>query len=298
MQKWSKMVGRSMAAAVILSAAAGAVAQQSLADKPDQIVTAITLPSDRRQLSFEQRGILREEAVKEGQVVKKGDKLMVQEDRAERATLEGMELEANSLLEIEYAEKDQAVQESKYKRIDAMFKQGAAPDTEVDEARLAAQRAATQVKMARQDKDKKKLEAKALAFRIENMTMLSPIDGVVERILNKVGETTNPEPDRPSIVVVQNDPLWVVMHLPTSQAARVKPDDQFMVRYEGTKRWSPAKVQFISPTADAKSFKRLVRLEIPNPEKVASGHEVQVKLPDHVAAAGAAEPGVASAGTR
>jgi hypothetical protein len=52
-------------------------------------------------------------------------------------------------------------------------------------------------------------------------------------------------------------------------------------------------VQFISPTADAKSFKRLVRLELPNPEKVAGGHEVSVKLPDRLAA-DAAAAGVAS----
>jgi multidrug resistance efflux pump len=154
----------------------------------------------------------------------------------------------------------------------------------VDEARLAVERAATQVKLAAQEKLQKKYEAQAKDFMVENMTLTSPIDGVVEKLVNRVGETTNPEPDHPAIIVVQNDPLWVVMYLPNRVVDHVKADDTFYVRYNDKQDWKPAKVQFISPVADAKSFRRLVRLEMPNKEMIAGGHEVSVKLPGRLAA--------------
>lgn len=285
------------AAALVLASAAGTFAQQqppSLADKPEAaVVTAFTQPSDRRQLAFEGRGILREEKVKEGEPVKKGQTLLVQDDRSDKAQWEALKLQGESNLAIEYAEKDLAVQESKLKRIEGMFQQNAAPESEVEEQRLAVQRASTQVKLAKQEKLQKKYEAEAKGFMVENMTLNSPIDGVVEKILNRVGETTNPEPDHPAIIVVQNDPLWVVMYLPNKQVDQIKADDLFHVRYDAKQEWKPAKVQFISPVADAKSFKRLVRLEMPNPEKVAGGHEVSVKLPERLSA-DAGGPGVAS----
>jgi RND family efflux transporter MFP subunit len=293
MQKWTRSLGRSAAVALVLASAAGAYAQQSLADKSDLIVTAITQPSDRRQLSFEMRGLLREEAVKEGETVKKGQVLMAQDDRSDKAQLEALKLQANSLLEIEYAQKDVLVKQSVVKRYEAMSKDNVAAASEMEEKQLDLTRAETQVKLAKQEKEQKKFEAAAKGFQVENMTLVSPIDGIVERILNHKGETTNPEPDHPSIVVVQINPLWVVMYLPNKQADQIKADDTFAVRYDDKQEWKQAKVQFISPTAEAKSFKRLVRLEVPNEEMVASGHEVSVKLPERLAAAA---PGVASAG--
>lgn len=299
MRNWTRTLAQSTAALVLASTAAGAFAQQqqqqpSLADdKPDLVVTAITQPSDRRELAFEARGILREEKVKEGQAVKKGQVLLVQDDRSDRAQWEALKLQGNSTLEVEYAEKDLAVKQSTLKRIEGMFKQNAAPQSEVDEARLAVERAATQVKLAQQEKLQKKYESQAKGYMVENMTLTSPIDGVVERIVNRVGETTNPEPDHPAIVVVQNDPLWVVMYLPNRVVDQVKPDDTFYVRYDDKQEWKPAKVQFISPVADAKSFRRLVRLEMPNKEMIAGGHEVSVKLPEHVAADVTGTPGIA-----
>lgn len=297
MRNWKQTLGRSTAMLVLASSAVAFAQQQpsspSLADKPEAVVTAITQPSDRRQLAFEGRGILREEKVKEGDVVKKGQTLLVQDDRSDKAQWEALKLQGDSNLQVEYAEKDLAVQESKLKRIEGMREQNAAPESEVEEQRLAMQRAATQVKLSKQDKLQKTYEAQAKGFQVGNMTLNSPIDGTVEKLINRVGETTNPEPDHPAIIVVQNDPLWVVMYLPNNQVDQIKPDDQFMVRYNDRQQWAPAKVQFISPVADAKSFKRLVRLEVPNPEKVAGGHEVSVKLPDRLATTADAAAGVA-----
>lgn len=296
MRNWSRCLVSSTAASLLLTGASLAQQQPSLADKSALVVTAITQPSDRRELSFEQRGIIWEEAVKEGDTVKKGQKLLIQDDRSDRAQWQSLKLQGDSMLEIEYAQKDQAVKESAQKRYEGMLAQNAAPISEVEEARLAAERAATQVKLARQEKEQKKFEAQAKQFLVENMTLTSPIDGVVEKLLNRVGETTNPEPDHPSIIVVQVDPLWVVMYLPNHEADQITAADAFSVRYGDKGDWKPAKVQFISPTAEAKSFKRLVRLEMPNPEHVASGHEVQVKLPEHVTAD--ADAGMASLGIR
>lgn len=292
--------GLAAAAIAVLAMASGGLAQSagsaSLSDgKSEVVISAYTQPSDRRQLSFAGRGIILDEKVKEGEAVKKGQVLIVQDDRMDRAQWESLKIQ-DSDLQTEYAKKDLAFKETKLKRVQQMFADKVATNLELEEAQLDVERAQTQVKLSGQDRLQKRFEAEAKGVQVQWMTLTSPIDGAVEKIINRVGEATSPEADHPSIIVVQNDPLWVVMNLQNKQADLIRPDDVFYVRYDEKQEWKPAKVQFISPTAQATSFKRLVRLELPNPEGVAGGHEIQVKLPEKLAAS--MNPGVASVGGR
>jgi HlyD family secretion protein len=265
----------------------------SLADKPGVVISAYTQPSDRRQLSFNGRGIILKEEVKEGDVVKKGQPLLRQDDRMDRAQWDALKIQ-DSELQVEYAKKDLGYKQVKLKRVQQMHADNVATQLELEEAQLDVDRAATQVQLAGQDRLQKRFEGQAKGVQVDWMTITSPIDGVVEKIVNRVGEATNPEPDRPSIIVVQNDPLWVIMNLPNKQVQQIKADDVFQVRNSDQDQWRDAKVQFISPTADPRSFKRLVRLEFANPEGVAGGQEIQVKLPEKLSAA--ANTGVATIG--
>ena len=68
-------------------------AQQAPAAPTDITVGGITKPSNHSKLNFPRFGQVLEMPVKEGDVVKKGDVLLSQDDRQERALLEGRRLE-------------------------------------------------------------------------------------------------------------------------------------------------------------------------------------------------------------
>src|SRR5690349_1530778 len=81
-----------------------AVAQQQpmAGNSSTGIITAVTEPSKRSQMNFPSMGIIKEVPVKEGQVVKKGDVLMIQDPDIEQAELERLKSEADSTARIAY----------------------------------------------------------------------------------------------------------------------------------------------------------------------------------------------------
>ena len=117
--------------------------------------------------------------------------------------------------------------------------------------------------------------------------LATPIDGIVQKMNLDVGEMVDPNKPDGVLVLVKNDPIWVEVHLPSVQAAKLKLGDQFDLKYEGEEQWLPekGKVNFLDPVVDAASDTRLVRLEVPNPQNRPAGLHVAVRLPEHVAAA-------------
>jgi multidrug efflux pump subunit AcrA (membrane-fusion protein) len=110
------------------------------------------------------------------------------------------------------------------------------------------------------------------------MKLESPINGIVEKL--DLGEGEVVDPNKPSCTVVQNDPLWVEVHLPSLQARKLALGDTLPVQHEGEQQWQSGKVIYLAPVADAASGTRMVRLELPNPTSRPSGLQVMVKLPE------------------
>ena len=85
--------------------------------------------------------------------------------------------------------------------------------------------------------------------------------------------------DKPAIILVKNDPCNVVINiLDSAQVAKIKMDEVFQVRYPG-EQWRDAKVVYIDPVAAQDAHTQQVKLELPNPEKRATGMQIEVKLP-------------------
>jgi hypothetical protein len=86
--------------------------------------------------------------------------------------------------------------------------------------------------------------------------------------------------------VGQWDPLWLEVHLPSSQAAQLKLNQELPVRYDGGE-WQQAKIIFFEKV-DAASDTEMVRLELANPNNAKQpGLHMQIKLPDSVSAVAA-----------
>ena len=230
--------------------------------------------------SFGAPGVVMDVKVVEGQMVKKGDILAIQDDRQDQAALESMQLEAKSTAKIDYSVTDRGVKAVQQTRKEKMVSEHVAATSELEEAKLAVNLADAQIELAKVEHRQKELDAKKEAVKIEQERIIAPFDGIVQKLNVEEGEMADPQNREGAITIVKNDPLWVEMHLPTQQALKLQPNQVLQVRYADKAEWQPAKVILLDPQADAASDTERVRLELSNPTQQVSGLQVQVKLPD------------------
>ena len=241
---------------------------------------SFTKPSEERDLDFSAPGLVAEVTVKEGQAVKAGQLLARQDVSVETANKRAYDIEAQSMVEEEYAKKDVELKKVKHEKTVKLFNSKNATELEVREAQLEVERANASVMMATQKREIAAAQAATEQAKIDLKQIKSPIDGLVERLDTHVGEVATNQADRPAFRVVRNDPLWVDAHLPAAAASRLKKDETVQVRYVAEDKWMDAKVLHLQPKVRPGSQTRMVRLELPNPEERPAGLEVYVKLPD------------------
>jgi RND family efflux transporter MFP subunit len=251
---------------------------------PDNVVHGYTSkPYALARPWVNQFGTVLERPVKVGQAVKKGDILLRQDDRQERAQLEALELEANSNVRVEAAEADLKLKAAQYKREQDLLKTNSTNPVAVEEAQSKWIYADAQLKIAKLEREVNLRKAEQQRVKVEQMTVKSPVDGYVEQIELEVGDMTDPQ--KPCITVVQNDPLKVEFFIPVPQAQKLKVGQELQVRYPGEEQWTAAKVAFKAPVAETASDTQKVGLEMANSQNRDAGLQVQVKLPDDVVAA-------------
>jgi multidrug efflux pump subunit AcrA (membrane-fusion protein) len=269
------------------------------ADSDDPtILTAHTEPSELRQLSFRDAGIVKQVAVKEGDAIKSGQLLVAQDDDIEAAELERLQNEANSSARQIYYELGRDVKLHTYER-KSKAPEGTFNISEIEEAKADYEQAVQQIEVNKLDQDGNKNKARQGQFKVNKMKLYGPFDGFVETIGIKEGEFATPDRDKPAIVVVKNDPCDVtIMKLLSSQVAKLKNGETMQVRYIGETEWRNATIVYISPVADGGSDNQIVRLELPNAENRATGLPIQVKLPAKLLENNGASGGVARTALR
>lgn len=247
-----------------------------------RIEPGFTLPYLEYNVCFPTMGVIKEVKVKDGDVVSKGQVLMVQKDDEEQAELKILEIDAKSDLPIKAAIAKRDVAKVEFDGKDRMKKAGNAfVDLEWARAKAELDVAELQVKQSEQELEQKQAKRDKQATRVANMSMRSPADGVVKQVVNQEG--SNVDPTRPSIVVVQNNPLLVQVSVPALASLQLKKGDKMKVSYD-KKEWKEASVSFLSPEADAGSGLRVVKLELPNPNGDPAGLQIFVELPEKLVA--------------
>ena len=122
------------------------------------------------------------------------------------------------------------------------------------------------------------LEVKIAEIRVDNMRLLSPIDGFVEKIDVEVGESVQALAD--AIRIVRIDPLWIDVHVPQDKAHTVKVGDTTIVKFpEPRAQSSSGKVIFVSRAADAASSTLRVRIEVANESNRPAGECAHIIFP-------------------
>jgi RND family efflux transporter MFP subunit len=256
-----------------LSAAAAKTAQAENEER------GITEPSEMSELAFALPGVVIDVPVKLGNVVKKGQLLAQQDESVEKAGLiVRLQEKQEALLQITAAEKEYATKKVVFERQDKLLKSNnLTSQTEWETAKLDMEIAKVRGDLAKETVKKTDAQIEEQQIRIDLKKLVAPYDGIVKKIDADRGETGDPQ--KPAMVVVSNNPLWVKIDMPSEKAKHLKLGQELEVRYDGEAQAAKAKVIFLDPVVDAASDTRIVRLEMQNEANRESGLQVLVKLP-------------------
>jgi len=263
----------------------------------------MTKPKQEPKLAFPGPGIVSKVLVEEGQEVKANEALAEQDSREEDAKLLSLQGELLSAkLQIDAADADlkqKAVALKRKLELYADLVVQGKTNLEIEEAQVAVVIGEIAVKFRTQEMEQKKLEIKAVDLKKEMKVLRSPLDGWVSKIDVKVGEGT--DLTKPAVQVIDHKTLYVEVDIPAAKCKKLQKDQTLQVVYyddymENTRQavWTPAKITFLTPYANAGSGTRKVRLVMENPTKREAGLSVYVQLPDN-APAGSAVPAAAAA---
>ncbi len=275
--------GRCGAGLVLLCA--GTVVAQG----DETLYPGFTKPSESRDVSFNGPGVVSEEPVKEGDVVTAGQLIAVQDCVLEEAAVKVAQVEANSDLQIIAAKADHDAKVVELKRKQEMRKDNVVGESELEEAKVNEVIAAIRIQLAEQEKQKAMAEVEQEQAKIKLKQLSSPVAGVVSKINTHVGEAASSDVSKPIMTIIQNDPLYVEVELPTGVVKNIHKQQMMDVRYASEDKWLEAQVIFVAPEADARSDRQKVRLQLANAAGRQSGLQVQVKTSDAVASVNSAE---------
>jgi len=263
---------------VLICALLAAAAPLAAQDK----IEAVTKPSQDMVLSFVRPGQVAEVLVKEGDAVKAGQVLMRQDDKAELANMAQLKAQAEDDLRIRAAEAQLEQKRVDLKKTEGAHKQGAATELEVDHAKLDVTIGELSLELTQFEQKQAKLKYEEMRLQIDRMHLVSPIDGVVERLLVEPGESV--EAAAKIAQIVQIDPLWIDVAAPLAIARTLKKgQSNAVVEFDGAdaaRRSSVnGKIIHIAAVADSASGTLTVRVECPNAARRPAGEHVYVSFP-------------------
>ena len=244
----------------------------------DTPFSAVSRPSDHRELAFPTRGRVAELMVKPGDTLKKGDAIMRLDDAAQRHTLELYKNQAADTSPTEAAENSLAFREEELKLTqDASAISGANP-RDLREAVHNRDQARIKLASVRVEHEAARIQVLRQQAECDQMLVTSPMDCVVLDVAKRPGEATDEQ--TPVCTVVTIDPLWLDVPVPTRVALAISLGQTARIAWEDLPGAEEVigKVIFISPVGHAGSREVQVRLQVPNPGHLPSGLHATVRF--------------------
>ena len=232
------------------------------------------MPSADVSASFTSQALVTVLKVKEGQIVKKGQLLAVQEKEAQEKELERLKKEASATALILKAKAEITYYTKEYKNLEEALKKGATSQKELNDAELALKKAELNLQEAEFNKQIAGLKIKELESKIKQFELRSPVDGLVETLSIEEGES--PKPGEEHIRIVSVKPMWVEVPVPRDIAVKLKNNEAAYVTFPGQAQRVTGKIIFISSVADTASDTVRVKIELANPAGRLVGERVKV----------------------
>lgn len=240
-------------------------------------VATITMPQADIFLGFVTGGLVGKVQVKEGDQVKKGDTLARLNDSVERLELARLSALADDSTRLRAAEADLAQKRADLKKLQLAREHGATTDMEIEHASLAVTTAELQVLMEQFQQLQHQQNRDVMKAKLDRMRIYSSISGSVEEIKIEAGESV--EALAPVIRVVQNDPLWMDVPVPLTEARALKVGGHVEVFFpDAQEKPVQGRIIYVASVADAASDTLRIRVEVPNSERRMAGERVFVDV--------------------
>lgn len=271
---------RVLAFATVLGALAGSLGFSTAGGttQPERTYTGVARPSTTRDLAFAVRGKIAEVTAEPGDQVEVGQELMRLDDAVQLATLElaNAQLEDDTRLELAQITVDYKAEELRL--VEQSLKDGGANEQDVRTARYDLARSKVELRAAESEMLQRQLTQRREQARLDEMQIVSPIDGDVIRVHRREGETVDEQ--TAVITVVQIDPLHIDVSVPVPVSQGLNVGQEASVRWLDIESDEPAtgKVIFVSRAGEASVREVLVRIEVPNDAGLPSGMHARVSF--------------------
>ncbi len=268
-------LSRSVIVLAVLSLLGGSL---GLNTQPDVAYTGVSRPSTTRELAFAVRGKVGEVTVEPGDRVTIGQELMRLEDAVQKATLELANAQLADDTRLELAQISVEFNAEEVRLVEQSMKDGGANEQDVRSARFNLARAKVELRAAESEMLQRGLTQKREQARLDEMRIVSPIEGDVIRVDKREGETVDEQTS--VITVVQVEPLRIDVSVPVTVSQELRIGQTASVHWLDIKTDEPAtgKVIFISRAGEASVREVLVRIEVPNDEGLPSGMHARVRF--------------------
>lgn len=189
-------------ATAVASTAQPSQSESSLGRGPIRVDLAQVVSAHKIQVAAQADGIIDQLLADEGHTVKKGDTLLIIDNRVALAELavaqkelEAAQKQAGQTAEVDYAKKASEVSDAEYEDIYKLYNQGSATFSEARRKQLEKERARSGIDVATVKHEQEILTAevnkekvKASQVKLELYRVIAPFDGIVVQRLRDQGE--------------------------------------------------------------------------------------------------------------
>ncbi len=250
-----------------------AVLQAFVQGQDENSVEVLTYlrPNRSIEMSAIESGVIRSIEVKEGDEVAAGQALVHLNAETIEARLRVAQAEASNTGEVQGAEAEFKLNQSRYEIVQALVEKGTANEAEAE--RMAADLKISEGSLiaAQARLETARLLVKQIQAELDQRVLRSPIKGTVVEILKDVGESvarTDADSDGHLVRIVELDKLKAQAHVPFLATRSLKVGGKIPVRLEdGNDTLSEGTIQYISPVVDAATKTVTVHLIFNNKDR-------------------------------
>jgi multidrug efflux pump subunit AcrA (membrane-fusion protein) len=228
---------------------------------------------DEVVLSSERAGVLASIDVREGATVSEGQLLAGLKDDVARATLAVAEAEAESDVDIRFAQKASGVAEIEHRKmVEANDKvPQTIPDIDVRKAKLAAEKTVLEIEKATQTRKIHTLKRDEAAAQLDTYRIEAPFEGFITRVHFSKGASV--KQGDPVIELVSTRKVRVEGYVGVGELAAVRPGAKISVQLDGAeipadlkKKSYPGTIVFVDVKSTPVEHKIRVWAEVENLE--------------------------------
>lgn len=274
----SQDFGTSLTGQAATAQAATAPATESQLNRgPIRVDSAQVVSAHKIQVAAQADGIIDQLLADEGHTVKKGDTLLVIDNRVALAELavakkelEAAEKQSEQTAEVEYANKASEVSDAEYEDIYKLYNQGSATYSEARRKQLEKERARLGIDVAKVKHEQEILAAevskekvKATQVKLDLYKVIAPYDGIIVQRLRDQGEWIRS--GEPILRLVHLNEMKVETFIPIDgisvaelqgapMRVSVRINSQDVATYDTT-------VEFVSPEIESRKVRVSTRIQ-------------------------------------